>query len=129
MKLQSKSSVSDLFETLIYFQIEPISESRFATTSNDNIVRMFELPEIYTIRQYGSKEYVYSLLYDEELGLLLVGNGAGDLEILDEDYKLKQKLKIHSDLITHIRKVPNMKELLATASTDSTIKITKIYTS
>lgn len=64
MKFHKRSSASDLFETLIYFQIEPINDHLFATTSNDNIVKMWTLPDVFTIRQYGSREYVYSLLYD-----------------------------------------------------------------
>ena len=127
MDLFKISSVSDLFETLIYFQVEPISATRFASTSNDNIVRMWELPDLMTIRQHGSKEYVYALMYDAQKDRLLVGNGAGEVEVLDFDYNLLQKYRLHQDLITIIRWVAGEHELLVTGSIDTTLIVSKAY--
>lgn len=127
MQLFKTSAVSDLFESLIFFQIEPVSRTRFASTSNDNIVRMWEMPEMFTIRQHGSKSYVYALMYDEDKNWLLVGNGEGEVEVLDSEYNQLAKHKLHTDLITSIRRSNGNASLVVTGSIDTFIKVSRIY--
>lgn len=118
LKAFAKSSKSDLFESLIYFQVEPIDQLHFATASNDNIVKIFEMPEMFVVAQHTSMSYVYALLWTGEI--LYAGNGSGELEILNKSLELQDKFRVHDDLITQI--CLSQKQII-TASVDTFIKI------
>lgn len=70
---------------------------------------------------------MYALLYDKNSDRLMVGNGAGDIEVLNADFELVEKYRLHQDLITVIKWVGGESKLIATGSIDTTLKVSKAY--
>lgn len=102
-----------------------MDNNHFLTTSSDNCLRLWELPDLRAIKYAAFTDYVYGVHYDPENKLIYLGDGEGQLLILNMELEVVKKRHLHTDLLSQVLVSGDR---VITASLDYTVKISDINT-